>query len=117
MAPAAPSSPPASRPSRRQLGMATLALGALGIVFGDIGPSPLYALQTVFPADHQAVKPTEGDVFGVISLVFWSITLIVSIEFVVFIMRADNDGEGGILALIAKGEDAPLRSLEAKAGL
>ncbi|HEX2707277.1 MAG TPA: potassium transporter Kup [Solirubrobacterales bacterium] len=95
--------------SRRQLGMAALALGALGVVFGDIGTSPLYALQTVFSADHQAVKPTEADIYGVISLVFWSITLIVSIEFVIFIMRADNDGEGGILALIALIEGAPLR--------
>jgi len=107
----------ASRPSRRQLGMATLALGALGVVFGDIGTSPLYALQTVFSSDHQAVKPTEGDVFGVISLVFWSITLIVSVEFVLFIMRADNDGEGGILALIAKIMGAPLRSGKVKATL
>jgi KUP system potassium uptake protein len=109
MAPAArtPSSP--ARPSRRELGLAVLALGALGVVFGDIGTSPLYALQTVFSADHHAVKPTEGDVYGVISLVFWSITLIVSIEFVLLIMRADNDGEGGILALIALVEDAPLR--------
>jgi KUP system potassium uptake protein len=103
------------RSARRQLGAATLALGALGIVFGDIGTSPLYALQTVFAADHQAVKPTEGDVFGVISLVFWSITLIVSIEFVLFIMRADNDGEGGILALIAKVQTAPLRRPQVKA--
>ena len=95
--------------------MATLALGALGVVFGDIGTSPLYALQTVFSSDHQAVKPTEGDVFGVISLVFWSITLIVSIEFVLFIMRADNDGEGGILALIAKVQEAPLRRPQVKA--
>ncbi len=93
-----------SRDARRQLGMAALALGALGVVFGDIGTSPLYALQTVFSADHGAVKPTEQDVFGVISLVFWSITLIVSIEYVLFIMRADNDGEGGILALIAMVE-------------
>jgi KUP system potassium uptake protein len=100
---------PASGPSRRQLGFAALALGALGVVFGDIGTSPLYALQTVFSADHQAVKPTEGDVYGVVSLVFWSITLIVSIEFVLFIMRADNDGEGGILALIALVEGASLR--------
>ena len=97
-----------SRDARRQLGMAALALGALGVVFGDIGTSPLYALQTVFSADHGAVKPTEQDVFGVISLVFWSITLIVSIEFVLFIMRADNDGEGGILALIAKVETTKL---------
>src|SRR6201992_3618552 len=105
------------REARRQLGMAVLALGALGVVFGDIGTSPLYALQTVFSADHGAVKPTEGDVFGVISLVFWSITLIVSIEFVLFIMRADNDGEGGILALIAKVQGAPLRSPQVKFGL
>jgi len=97
--------------------MAALALGALGVVFGDIGTSPLYALQTVFSADHGAVKPTEQDVFGVISLVFWSITLIVSIEFVLFIMRADNDGEGGILALIAKVEGTRLDSKKAKFGL
>ena len=109
-----PTVPPRSaRPPRRQLGMAALALGALGVVFGDIGTSPLYALQTVFSADHGAVKPTEQDVFGVISLVFWSITLIVSIEFVLFIMRADNEGEGGILALIAKIETT---KLDAQAG-
>ena len=94
-----------------------MALAALGVVFGDIGTSPLYALQTVFSADHGAVKPTEGDVFGVISLVFWSITLIVSIEFVLFIMRADNDGEGGILALIAKVESTKLDSRKVKFGL
>jgi KUP system potassium uptake protein len=117
MATAAPAQTPASRPSRHQLGMAVLALGALGVVFGDIGTSPLYALQTVFSADHHAVKPTEGDVYGVISLVFWSITLIVSIEFVLFIMRADNDGEGGILALIAKVEGAPLRNGRLKVAL
>jgi KUP system potassium uptake protein len=107
----------ASGRPRRQLGAAALALGALGIVFGDIGTSPLYALQTVFSADHQAVKPTEGDVFGVISLVFWSITLIVSVEFVLFIMRADNDGEGGIMALIALVEGTPLRGARFKAVL
>ncbi len=94
--------------------MAALALGALGVVFGDIGTSPLYSLQTVFSADHHAVKATEADVYGVISLVFWTITLIVSIEFVVFIMRADNDGEGGIMALIALVMGAPLRSTRAK---
>ena len=102
------------RDRRRQLGMAALALGALGVVFGDIGTSPLYALQTVFSADNHAVKPTEGDVYGVISLVFWSITLIVSIEFVAFIMRADNDGEGGIMALIALVQTASLRGRRAK---
>jgi len=78
-----------------------LALGALGVVFGDIGTSPLYALQTVFTADHHAVHTTPGDVYGVVSLVFWSITLIVSVKYVTFVMRADNDGEGGIMALTA----------------
>jgi KUP system potassium uptake protein len=105
------------KPGRRELGMAALALGALGVVFGDIGTSPLYSLQTVFSADHHAVKATEADVYGVISLVFWTITLIVSIEFVVFIMRADNDGEGGIMALIALVMGAPLRSARTKAVL
>ncbi|WP_228430903.1 potassium transporter Kup [Baekduia soli] len=86
---------------RRHPGAAALALGALGVVFGDIGTSPLYALQAVFAADHGAVKATQGDVYGIISLVVWSITLIVSVKFVTFIMRADNDGEGGIMALVA----------------
>jgi KUP system potassium uptake protein len=97
--------------------MAAMALGALGVVFGDIGTSPLYALQTVFSADHQAVKATASDVYGVISLVFWSVTLIVSVEFVLFIMRADNEGEGGILALIAKVMETRLHSKRAKAAL
>src|ERR1700752_4015244 len=82
-------------------GMAALSLGALGVVFGDIGTSPLYALQTVFAADKHAVQPTQSGVYGVISLVFWAITLIVSIKYVALIMRADNEGEGGIMALIA----------------
>ncbi len=78
-----------------------LVLAALGVVFGDIGTSPLYALQTVFAIDNGAVRPTPGDVYGVISLMFWSITLIVSIKYVSVIMRADNDGEGGVMALAA----------------
>jgi KUP system potassium uptake protein len=83
-------------------GKAALTLGALGVVFGDIGTSPLYALQTVFSVDHHAVHPTQTSVYGVISLVFWAITIIVSIKYVTLIMRADNDGEGGIMALIAR---------------
>jgi KUP system potassium uptake protein len=88
--------------SKRSHGsIAGLALGALGVVFGDIGTSPLYALQTVFSVDHNMVATTPGDVFGVISLVFWSVTLVVSVKYVVFILRADNDGEGGVMALAA----------------
>ena len=86
---------------RHQAGAAALTLGALGVVFGDIGTSPLYALQTVFHADHGAVPTTDSAIYGVLSLVFWSVTIIVSIKYVSLIMRADNDGEGGIMALIA----------------
>ncbi|WP_418082051.1 potassium transporter Kup [Tessaracoccus aquimaris] len=78
-----------------------LAVGALGVVFGDIGTSPLYSLQTVFSLDHNAVEPTPADVYGVISLVFWVVTIIVTAKYVLLVMRADNDGEGGILALVA----------------
>ena len=82
-----------------QPGTVALALAALGIVFGDIGTSPLYAIRTVFSIDHGRVAPV--DVYGVVSLVFWSITLIVSVKYVTFVMRASNDGEGGIIALAA----------------
>lgn len=81
--------------------MAALAVGALGVVFGDIGTSPLYSLQTVFAIDGGAIRPVALDVYGVISLVFWAVLLIVSIKYVVFVMRAGNDGEGGIMALAA----------------
>jgi KUP system potassium uptake protein len=96
--------PPGSHPREASLHGAAkfgLVIGALGVVFGDIGTSPLYAFQTVFAIDNGAVHPSHGDVFGVLSLVFWSITLIVSVKYVSFIMRADNDGEGGIMALTA----------------
>jgi KUP system potassium uptake protein len=76
-------------------------LAALGIVFGDIGTSPLYALQTVFSIDNGAVRPTQADVYGVVSMIFWSATLIVSVKYVAILMRADNDGEGGVMALTA----------------
>jgi KUP system potassium uptake protein len=87
--------------SPKQAGMAALVIAALGVVFGDIGTSPLYSLQTVFSLDHNKVQATPVDVYGVISLVFWSITLIVSVKYVTILMRADNHGEGGVLALAA----------------
>ena len=91
----------ATHPAIRGAGLVGLAVGALGVVFGDIGTSPLYALQTVFAIDGHAVKPTPADVYGVVSLMFWSITLVVSVKYVAFILRADNDGEGGVMALAA----------------
>ena len=87
--------------SRHASGAAALTLGALGVVFGDIGTSPLYAVQAVFASHGHAVQPVQSEVYGVISLVFWSITMLVSVKYVTFIMRADNEGEGGIIALTA----------------
>lgn len=78
-----------------------LALGALGIVYGDIGTSPLYTLKEVFaPSAHQLPASPEN-ILGILSLVLWSLIIVVSIKYVVFVMRADNRGEGGIMALIA----------------
>jgi KUP system potassium uptake protein len=78
-----------------------LILGALGVVFGDIGTSPLYTVQTVFnPRDPHPVTATTDAVFGIISLIFWSVTIVVTVTYVLLVMRADHDGEGGIMALI-----------------
>jgi KUP system potassium uptake protein len=104
-------------PARSAAAMAALTLAAFGVVFGDIGTSPLYAIQTVFSSHHHAVKPDETDVYGVISLVFWAITLIVSVKYVTFVMRADNNGEGGIMALISLVESVSLSGRLAKAVL
>jgi KUP system potassium uptake protein len=85
----------------RTTGSLALAIGALGVVFGDIGTSPLYSLQATFSRDvARPVPVTPADVYGVISLVVWAVTIIVTIQYVALIMRADNDGEGGIMALI-----------------
>jgi KUP system potassium uptake protein len=80
---------------------AALAVGALGVVFGDIGTSPLYTVQTVFnPADPHPVTVSREAIFGIVSLIFWSVMIIVTVTYVLLVMRADNDGEGGIMALI-----------------
>ena len=88
--------------SRRTAAQGALTLGALGVVFGDIGTSPLYTVQTLFdPGDPHPVKVSRDSVFGVVSLIFWAVTIIVTVTYVLLVMRADNDGEGGIMALIA----------------
>ncbi|WP_282204409.1 potassium transporter Kup [Kitasatospora fiedleri] len=95
-------------------GPARLALivGALGVVFGDIGTSPIYTLQTVFdPDDPHPVPVSTDNVYGVVSLVFWSVVVVVLVTYVLLAMRADNDGEGGIMALITL-----IRRSGAKAG-
>jgi KUP system potassium uptake protein len=77
-----------------------LAVGAIGVVYGDIGTSPLYAIKECVTLPH-GVAPLGPNIFGVLSLVFWSITLVVSVKYLFYVMRADNDGEGGVLALMA----------------
>lgn len=82
---------------------ATLAviIAALGVVFGDIGTSPLYAMQSIFALDGGIVETSQANIYGVVSTIFWSLLVIVTIKYVGFILRADNGGEGGILALTA----------------
>jgi KUP system potassium uptake protein len=78
-----------------------LELGALGVVFGDIGTSPLYTVQTIFnPTDPHYVKVTTEHVYGIVSLIFWAVVAVVTVTYIILVMRADNDGEGGIMALI-----------------
>ena len=86
---------PASHRSRTT----ALALGALGVVYGDIGTSPLYAMRESFEGTGHELPVTETNVLGILSLIVWSLIIVISIKYLVFVMRADNDGEGGILAL------------------
>jgi KUP system potassium uptake protein len=97
----APGSPAGHGSGVRDSVRLAVVIGALGVVFGDIGTSPIYTLQTVFsPTDPHPVPVSTANVFGVVSLVFWSVMVIVTVTYVLLAMRADNDGEGGIMALI-----------------
>ncbi len=90
--------------TRSASSLAALTLGAIGVVYGDIGTSPLYALKEVF-ADGR-VPLTPSNIYGVLSLVFWTLTVVVSIKYVVLILRADNNGEGGLIAMLALASQA-----------
>src|SRR5215213_9175090 len=92
--------PMEATPSRRYL--LTLSLTALGVVYGDIGTSPLYALKECFMVHHgHQLLPTHDNVLGVLSLITWSLILVISVKYLIFVLRADNRGEGGILALMS----------------
>lgn len=78
----------------------TLSLTALGVVFGDIGTSPIYAIRESFHSGH-GLDPTPANVLGILSLILWSLIIVISIKYLIFVMRADNHGEGGIIALTA----------------
>lgn len=79
---------------------AVLTLAAIGVVFGDIGTSPLYSLKECFAPEH-GIPFSQAAVFGIVSLIFWSLTLVVTLKYVMFVLRADNHGEGGVLSLMA----------------
>lgn len=74
-------------------------VAALGVVFGDIGTSPLYTLQSVFSLEDGAIAPTQANIYGIVSTIVWALIIIVTVKYVRFVMSADNGGEGGILAL------------------
>ncbi len=99
-----------------------LAIGSLGVVFGDIGTSPLYTIRECFHGKH-AIGLTPENLFGVMALIFWSLTIVVSIKYVSFVLRADNHGEGGIFALLglvsaeSKKLSPRLRSIAAGGGI
>ena len=81
--------------------MMALSLAALGVVFGDIGTSPLYAIREIFTISNNILALNESNMLGILSIIFWSLILIVSIKYITFIMRANNNGEGGIMALLS----------------
>ncbi|HEY0265893.1 MAG TPA: KUP/HAK/KT family potassium transporter, partial [Rhizomicrobium sp.] len=120
LAGAVPDAPPAADgvPIRGRRHLAGLMLGAMGVVFGDIGTSPLYALR-------QTVLATEGNlpnhvaVMGSLSMIFWALILVVTVKYVLIIMRADNNGEGGTLALAALAHRSPgmTRRIKATIGI
>jgi KUP system potassium uptake protein len=99
--------------SKKRSDLAKLALGALGVVYGDIGTSPLYALKECVTAPH-GVAPLAANIYGLLSLFFWSITLVVSVKYILYVMRADNNGEGGVLALMALAARVGQRKIEAE---
>jgi KUP system potassium uptake protein len=89
---------PPPEPRGRKLFLVTL--GTLGVVFGDIGTSPLYALRECF-FGRNPIPATPANVLGILSLIFWSLLIVISVKYLIYVMRADNEGEGGILALMA----------------
>jgi KUP system potassium uptake protein len=90
----------AEHPSRHRAGTGLLAVGALGVVYGDIGTNPLFAMREAFTARHRVALDVSNTI-GLLSLMFWSLIIVVTIKYLMTVMRADNDGEGGILALAA----------------
>jgi len=87
--------------NRHNAGMFALSVAALGVVFGDIGTSPLYAIKEIFSISNNILELNEANLLGILSLIFWSLISVVSVKYITFIMNASNHGEGGIMALLA----------------
>ena len=102
MNPSIPTTRNSSQATTRSAGIrSAVLLGALGVVFGDIGTSPLYAFRESLKSAGGSAAATEGAVLGILSLIFWALVVVVALKYVLFVMRADNQGEGGIMALLA----------------
>ena len=98
-----PSAPPAATPDRHSVArhsLAALTLGAIGVVYGDIGTSPLYAFREAL-AQTAADGISRGEILGVLSLALWALIIVVTLKYVLFLSRMDNNGEGGVLSLMA----------------
>ncbi|OON59463.1 potassium transporter Kup [Massilia sp. KIM] len=96
-------------PENKKSSLAALTLAAVGIVYGDIGTSPLYTLRAIFDDEH-GLPLTTPNILGIVSLIFWSLTIIVSLKYVTLVLRADNNGEGGIMALMALATNSVTRA-------
>jgi len=81
-------------------GLAALTLGAIGVVYGDIGTSPLYTVKEIF-GESTGIDPTSVNIIGAVSAIFWALMFVVSLKYVLLVLRADNKGEGGVMALLA----------------
>jgi len=100
----APHARPVHHVSSTKSSLSALTVGAIGVVYGDIGTSVLYALKEVFGSGH--VPLTPDNVYGILSMIFWTLTVIVSLKYVVLVLRADNGGEGGLIAMLALASQA-----------
>ncbi len=89
-----------NRSNHKFQGLSTMMIGAIGVVYGDVGTSPLYTMKEIFNGPH-AIQPTPEHVLGILSLIFWALIFVISIKYVLFVMRANNRGEGGVMALMA----------------
>src|SRR5512147_1710317 len=107
---------PKTNPSDGNNRLAKMSLAALGIVFGDISTSPIYAVRECFHGEY-GIAPTHGNIIGVLSLMFWALVMIVCVKYLVFVFRANNRGEGGVIALTALVRDANFRSSQDRPGL